>query len=249
MVVVLVVELLTVALLWVIARSGPHRVRRRRVDCPRDGRSAHLLVDETAGRAPTPSNVIRCSLLESDAWRTCARECSRRLLTPPSPRRRRLFGRSVVIAGILACVTGAFAASGDEDMSGRRELQMNHCPSAVDGATTQVANIDGGVVVTVRAPLDPIAQQEIRRRVQYQLEIVDQPERGAIEHTGLGTGSGRYGFCPGMMERTSLDVQWTTDGAKLIIHADRPEDVRRLQTTTRRRARVLGDKQRKTAAR
>ena len=170
--------------------------------------------------------------------------------TPPARKqRRRWLGRSVVVLAALVFVPSAHSAGADEDMSGRRELQMSHCPSAVDGATTRVANIDGGVTVTVQAPRDPLAQAEIRRRVQFQLEVVDQPERSAIEHTGLGTGSGRYGFCPGMMERTSISVEWTSDGAKMIIRADRPEDVRRLQTTTRRRARVLGDKMSRTAAR
>jgi hypothetical protein len=155
--------------------------------------------------------------------------------------------KTLVVLGLLAFVRLAHAADADEDMSGRRELQMSHCPSAVAGSITHVANIDGGVTVTVQAPRDPIAQQEIRRRVQYQLEVVDQPERSAIEHTGLGTGSGRYGFCPGMMERTSLDVEWTSDGAKMTIRADRPEDVRRLQATTRRRARMLGEHHTATA--
>jgi hypothetical protein len=156
--------------------------------------------------------------------------------------------RLIVLAIAIELLTPGYVARADEDMSGRRELQMSHCPSAVDGATTRVGNVDRGVVVTVRAPLDPIAQQEIRRRVQYQLEIVDEPERGSIEHTGLGTGSGRYGFCPGMMERTSLEVEWTSDGAKMIIRADRAEDVLRLQTTTRRRVRALDEKRRRTAA-
>ena len=250
LVVIVGVELFTLTLLWIIARAGAHRVRRRHVECPRDGRRAHLLVDETAGRALAGSDVIRCSLVDSDPARTCDRECGSRLPTPHArKRRRRWLGRSVVVLGALAFVPLVHGAGADEDMSGRRELQMSHCPSAVGGASTRVANIDGGVTVTVRAPLDPVAQTEIRRRVQYQLEVVDRPERGAIEHTGLGTGSGRYGFCPGMMERTSISVEWTTDGAKMIIRADRPENVRRLQTTTRRRARVLGEKLRRTAAR
>ncbi len=51
--------------------------------------------------------------------------------------------------------------------------------------TTRVTDLSDGVVVTVRAPRDPVARQQIRRRVQYRLEIADQPERGAIEPTGM----------------------------------------------------------------
>jgi hypothetical protein len=155
----------------------------------------------------------------------------------------------LIVAAALSAVAAGGIAFADEDMSGRRELAMEHCPSAVDGAITRVADLVDGVEVTVRAPHDPVAQQEIRRRVQYQLEIVDQPERGAIEHTGLGTGSGRFGFCPGMVEHTSLDVEWTTDGARMIIRADHAEDVPRLQKTTHKRARALAARQHTTAAR
>jgi hypothetical protein len=51
-IVVLAVEVLTIALLAVIARAGAH--------------------------PPSPSDVIRCSLLESDPGRSCERECSLR---------------------------------------------------------------------------------------------------------------------------------------------------------------------------
>lgn len=133
----------------------------------------------------------------------------------------------------------ARAGAADENMTGRRELGMAHCPSAVPGATTRVADTDGGVIVTVAAPTDAEAQAEIRRRVQFQLQIIDQPERSAIEHTGLGTGSGRFGYCPGMLEHTSLDARWTADGAELIVRADKPADVPRLRAVTRKRARAL----------
>jgi hypothetical protein len=152
----------------------------------------------------------------------------------------------VVAAAVMVAATVAFA---DDDMSGQRELVMSHCPSAVDGATTGVKDIAAGVIVTVRAPRDPIAQAEIRRRVQYQLEIVDRPERGAIEHTGLGTGSGRYGFCPGMLDHTSLDVEWSADGARMTIRADRAQDVPRLQASTHERARALAARLHAAAAR
>lgn len=168
-------------------------------------------------------------------------------------KRERIVIDLIVAAGLLvvlfALTARAFADRGDEDMTGQRELQMARCPSAVPGSTTRVSDIERGVVVTVRASGDPIAQQEIRRRVQAQLELVDQPERGAIEHTGLGTGSGRYGFCPGMLEHTSLDVEWIADGAKMIIRADRAQDVSRLQSAARRRARALAARLHTTATR
>ncbi len=155
---------------------------------------------------------------------------------------------SIACVVALAALPGAARADrGDENMTGRKELQMENCPSAVPGAVTRVTDIADGVVVAVAAPRDPIAQQDIRRRVQKQLEIVDRPERGAIEHTGLGTGSGRFGSCPGMMEGTSLDVKWTTDGAIMTIRADEPAKIERLQRSTHKRLRALDGRMRKTA--
>lgn len=149
---------------------------------------------------------------------------------------------------ILLVPLFAAGAIADENMTGKRELGMDRCPSAVPGASTRVTDIPSGVVVTVTAK-DPLGQQEIRRRVQIQLEVNAQTERGAIEHTGLGTGSGRFGFCPGMGERTSLRVEWTTDGAVMTIHPDRAQDVKRLQSVTHKRARWLQARMHETASR
>jgi hypothetical protein len=143
----------------------------------------------------------------------------------------------------------AFADEGSTDMTGKKELAMQHCPSTVPGATTKVSDIADGVVVTVQAANDLLAQQEIRQRAQYQLEIGDAPERSAIEHTGLGTGSGKYGFCPGMTAGTTLEIKWLPDGATMTIRADKPEDVKRLQKSTHKRARALAAKLHRVASR
>lgn len=73
-----------------------------------------------------------------------------------SERRRR---GGWLVTGVVACsiLTAAAISFADEDMSGRRELVMSHCPSAVEGATTRVTDITDGVVITVRAPRDPVA--------------------------------------------------------------------------------------------
>jgi hypothetical protein len=156
--------------------------------------------------------------------------------------------RSMLIASCFVATTVAFADDGARDMTGRKELAMQQCPSAVWNATTKVSDIPDGVTVTVSAADDLLAQQEIRRRVQFQIEIADLPERSAIEHTGLGTGSGRYGFCPGMMAGTSLAVKWLPNGAIMTIRADKAEDVARLQKSTHKRARALAAKRRQIAS-
>jgi TusA-related sulfurtransferase len=139
---------------------------------------------------------------------------------------------------LLALPASAKDATDPDDMQGKKELYMMNCPSAVAGARSRAESTPDGVVVVVTAQ-DDAARQEIRRRAHVQEEVALQPERGAIEHTGLGTGSGRYGHCPGLIENTTLDVQETPEGVRLIVKADRPADVARLQKSTRARIRAL----------
>ena len=145
-----------------------------------------------------------------------------------------------LILGSMVLIAGAAWAKRplDEDMSGKKELHMANCPSAVAGATTTVVDLEDGVVLTVTAR-EEWAKQEIRRRAQTQGEAAWSPERGTIEHTGLGTGSGRFGFCPGMLEATTVDSELLPDGARITVHADRPSQIERLKRTTHHRLDAL----------
>jgi TusA-related sulfurtransferase len=126
----------------------------------------------------------------------------------------------------------------DDDMTGQREMHMSNCPSAVPGAVTKLVDLDDGVELTITAT-SPWAQREIRARAQQQGVTSWAPEKGAIEHTGLGTGSGRYGYCPGMLEATTVDEELLPNGARLTVRADRPAQVRELQRTTHARLKAL----------
>jgi hypothetical protein len=147
--------------------------------------------------------------------------------------------RNLIFGAIVLTVGATWAKPPlDEDMSGKRELHMANCPSAVSGASTKVVDLEDGVELTVTAR-EQWAQQKIRRRAQTQGEAAWQPERRSIEHTGLGTGSGRFGFCPGMLEATTVDAELLPDGARITVHADRPSQVARLKRTTHHRLDAL----------
>ena len=146
-----------------------------------------------------------------------------------------------IAAALLPLLFGSVAVAKDttgEDMSGKKERQMAHCPSAVPDAKTTAEDTKGGVIVTVTAA-EPQAREEIRRRAHRQETIGLQPERGAIEHTGGGTGSGKFGFCPGMIEGTRVAVEDVPEGARLTVRAASSAQVRSLQATTRERVRAL----------
>jgi TusA-related sulfurtransferase len=148
----------------------------------------------------------------------------------------------MIAAALLAALGGvAGAKTTGEDMTGKKERQMAHCPSAVADAKTSIEDTKSGVVVTVTAS-DSAARDEIRRRARVQENVGLQTQRGAIEHTGGGTGSGKYGFCPGMIEGTRVTVDELPDGARLTVRATSQPQVRSLQKMTRERLRQLSAK-------
>jgi hypothetical protein len=69
-----------------------------------------------------------------------------------------------------------------------------------------------------------------------------QSARGAIEHTGGGTGSGKFGFCPGMIQGTRVAVDDLPDGARMTVRAESESQARSLQKMTRARLRDLSAK-------
>jgi TusA-related sulfurtransferase len=140
----------------------------------------------------------------------------------------------------LSSVAGAKDTT-SEDMTGRKERQMAHCPSAVPDAKTIVEDTKSGVILTVTAS-EPSASERIRMRAHDQEKMGRLPGRGALEHTGGGTGSGKYGFCPGMIEGTRVAVDDLPDGARLTVRAASESQVRGLQKMTHERARQLSAK-------
>jgi hypothetical protein len=145
--------------------------------------------------------------------------------------------RKVTIVALLLAGCASTKAT-RVDMTGQKEHAMANCPSATQGASTSVANIPGGVQLTVTAP-DTVQQQEIRRRAQTQLAMGTHAKHGALEHTGQGTGSGRFGYCPGMVEDTVVSVDELPDGARITVRANKTKNVALLQQDTFRRAEAL----------
>jgi hypothetical protein len=138
---------------------------------------------------------------------------------------------------LLAPAIGA-AKTPSGDMTGKQEHGMANCPSTVPTAKTSVVDRADGVAITITAA-DAARVTEIQRRAAQQANIAVQPARGAIEHTGDGTGSGRLGFCPGMEQGAVLTVDNQPDGARITVRAQAGTDVDRLRKSTRERLRRL----------
>jgi hypothetical protein len=129
-------------------------------------------------------------------------------------------------------------ARGDENMTGKKEMSMWLCPSAAPGARTEITDLPDGVELLVTGH-DEATRAEVRRRAHRQEDIALLPERGSMEHTGLGTGSGRYGHCPGMLEETDVQAVDTPDGVRILVRAKSVTAAVHLQEVTHERLNAL----------
>jgi TusA-related sulfurtransferase len=150
----------------------------------------------------------------------------------------------MIIAAASLLLAGGVASAknpSNEDMTGKKEHDMLNCPSAVPNAKTTVQDLKDGVVVTVVAS-ESGARHEIQRRATRQQQVAMQSARGSMEHTGAGTGSGKFGYCPGMIQGTRVAVDELPDGARLTVRAASEPETESLQKMTRERVRELSSK-------
>jgi len=117
--------------------------------------------------------------------------------------------------------------------------KMNHCPSAVEGATTVVKDSKEGVVVTVTATGDKV--KEVRDRAKHTAEIAKLPEPPKVEHNSEGKGGGGLGRCPVVVEGdTTVEVKDIENGSEITVKAKK--NVAALQKEAKERAAKFGAK-------
>lgn len=93
--------------------------------------------------------------------------------------------------------------------------KMAHCPSAVEGATTEVSEGEGAVVVTVTAE-DEAAVTEIRERANH-LAGLEPTDSAEVKHTGEGTGGGELGKCPVVMTDVEVSAEDVDGGSAVTV--------------------------------
>lgn len=118
--------------------------------------------------------------------------------------------------------------------SGAGERKMAHCPSAVDGASTQVKDNKDGVVLTVTAKADDAAKA-IRERAKHVVDVSKHPSPKP-EHNGEGKGGGGLGRCPELVADATVDAKDVPGGSEVTLHAKKPADVALLQSKAKDRA-------------
>ncbi len=108
--------------------------------------------------------------------------------------------------------------------------RMRHCPVALDGATSTLADIAGGVRFTIKVP--DAAIDEARRRAHH---IVDFAAKKTREGHGDfdGKGGGRMKNCPVVTDGVTITAIDIPGGAQLDVIA--VGDVAQLRAETRAR--------------
>ncbi|HZF55177.1 MAG TPA: hypothetical protein VE093_41280 [Polyangiaceae bacterium] len=93
---------------------------------------------------------------------------------------------------------------------------MRHCPSSVEGASTALKDVEGGVEVTVTAKGEDAAK-EIRARAQFLASKARDTDPSKSEHTGTGQGGGALGRCPVVMKETLVEVADVEGGSRITV--------------------------------
>lgn len=117
--------------------------------------------------------------------------------------------------------------------------KMVHCPSAVDGATTDIQDAEGGVVITVSAK-DEAKTKEIRERAKFLAEASKTEAPGA-KHDGSGAGGGALGRCPVVNRNTTVEAADVEGGSKITVKPKNAAEVDWLRRESRERLKEMGE--------
>jgi hypothetical protein len=116
--------------------------------------------------------------------------------------------------------------------------KMAHCPSAIDGAATDIQDTDGGVVVTVTVK-DEAKTKEIRERAKF-LADASRNETPGAKHDGTGAGGGAFGRCPVVNRNTTVEAADVEGGSKVTVKVKNAAEVDWLRRESRERLQEMG---------
>jgi hypothetical protein len=134
--------------------------------------------------------------------------------------------------------TATAAPSGS---AGEGRGKMIHCPSTVDGATTDIQDVEGGVVVTVvTKDKDEAKTKEIRERAKYLVDA-SKSEAASSQHNGSGAGGGALGRCPIINRNTTVEAADVDGGSKVTVKPKKADEVDWVRRESRERMKEIGE--------
>lgn len=136
-----------------------------------------------------------------------------------------------------AAPTTAAAAPTGSAAAGGGQGKMANCPSAVEGAKTEIKDVDGGVELTITGSGDAV--KDIQARSKSIAEAA-KSEASTRKHSGTGEGGGAFGRCPVVLRDTDVTATDMEGGTKVVVKTKTAAEVDWLRRESRERLAELG---------
>ena len=115
---------------------------------------------------------------------------------------------------------------------------MQHCPTAVEGAKTEIKETKDAIEITITSS-NAAKTEEIRKRAKHVVEA-SKNDPTSVAHTGDGHGGGGLGRCEVVLKDTTVTAEDTEGGSKITVKPVKPIDFDWLKKETA--ARQLANK-------
>jgi hypothetical protein len=110
---------------------------------------------------------------------------------------------------------------------------MQHCPTAVPGAKTDIKDSKDGVEIVVTAA-DAAKTEDIRKRAKHMVDSA-KADPTAVVHNGEGHGGGGLGLCEVVLKDTTVTAEDVDGGSKITVKPTKAVDLEWLKKETHSR--------------
>jgi hypothetical protein len=110
---------------------------------------------------------------------------------------------------------------------------MQHCPTAVAGAKTDIKDTKDAVEITVTST-DAAKTEEIRKRAKHVADAAKQ-DPTTVTHNGEGHGGGGLGVCEVVLKDTTVTAEDVDGGSKITVKPTKAVDFEWLKKETHAR--------------
>jgi hypothetical protein len=137
----------------------------------------------------------------------------------------------VATLGLMLGVPAAWAKEATPATVGGGHMQ--HCPTAVAGAKTDIKDNKDSVEITVTAT-EAGKTDEIRKRAKHMVDAAKQDPTSVV-HNGEGHGGGGLGVCEIVLKDTTVTAEDVDGGSKITVKPTKPVDLEWLKKETHAR--------------
>jgi len=137
----------------------------------------------------------------------------------------------VAALGLTLGVPAAWAKEAAPSTVGGGHMQ--HCPTTVTGAKTEIKDNKDSVDIVVTAT-DATKTDEIRKRAKHMVDAA-KSDPTSVVHNGDGHGGGGLGLCEVVLKDTTVTTEDVDGGAKITVKPTKAVDFEWLKKETHAR--------------